>query len=255
MRLLILSDVHANIEALRAVLTDAGRTDGIWCAGDLVDYGTDPHEVITWFREHEVQCVSGNHDRHLLNVLEAGEAKSLRGTAQYKWVHDNCERITNDDAAYLRARPMHLSLEADGISYLLQHQMREGNLAYSMPESVQEFDEVWATWHEGTSSAMRRMIFGHTHRRTVHLLDNDLLWLNPGSVSYRRPDDRDKRAHYMIIEDGRIEFRAVAYDRTRSLKRAIAYINGGMLETDLQDAMFFFGDAATSRDPLPSDKR
>lgn len=96
------------------------------------------------------------------------------------------------------------------------------------------------------------MIFGHTHRRCVHQLEDDALWLNPGSVSYRRPDDHDKRAHYMIIEDGRILFRAVAYDRSRSLARAMAYVRSGtMLTTDLQDAMFFFGDAKTSRDPLP----
>lgn len=252
MRLLILSDVHANMEALKAVLNDAGRVDGIWCAGDLVDYGTDPHEVVGWFREHDVRCVSGNHDRHLLHVLAAGETEALRGTNQYKWVHDNCDRVTAEDVAYLEALPMQLSLEADGIAYLMQHQMKEGPLAYAMPESVQDFDAFWKEGYQGRTSAERRMIFGHTHRRAVHMLDNDRLWLNPGSASYRRPDDRDKRAHYMVIDDGRIEFHAVAYDRSRSLKRAMAYVqSGAMLETDLQDAMFFFGDAATSRDPLP----
>ena len=252
MRLLILSDIHANMDALQAVLEDAGRTDAVWCAGDLVDYGTDPHAVVTWFREHDVQCVSGNHDRHLLNVLNAGETEKLRGTAQYKWVHDNCDRITAEDAAYLQSLPMHLSLKADGIAYLLQHQMQEGAAPYRMPESVQNFDDFWQTWHEGADAAERRMIFGHTHRRAVHMLDNDCLWMNPGSVSYRRPDDRDKRAHYLVIDDGRVTFHAVNYDRSRSLARAMAYVrSGNMLETDLQDAMFFFGDAATSREPLP----
>lgn len=96
------------------------------------------------------------------------------------------------------------------------------------------------------------MIFGHTHRRLVHRLDNDRLWLNPGSASYRRPDDRDKRAHYMLIEDGDIRFGAVEYDRSEMLARAMDYVKKGtMLETDLQDAMFFFGNAPTSREPLP----
>ena len=81
---------------------------------------------------------------------------------------------------------------------------------------------------------------------------NDRLWLNPGSASYRRPDDRDKRAHYMLIEDGDIRFGAVEYDRSAMLARAMDYVKKGtMLETDLQDAMFFFGDAPTSREPLP----
>lgn len=69
MRLLILSDIHANIAALRAIEKDAGAVDAIYCAGDYVDYGTDPHEAIGWVREHGAHCVMGNHDRHLLNIL------------------------------------------------------------------------------------------------------------------------------------------------------------------------------------------
>lgn len=251
MRLLILSDVHANIAALRAIERDAGPVDAICCAGDYVDYGTDPHEAIAWMREHGAHCVSGNHDRHLLNILASGENGALSGTPRYKWVHDNCERVTQDDVAWLRALPMHLSFEADGAAYVMQHQMKEGS--YDTPESIAQFDACFAAWYTGGEQPQRRMIFGHTHRRCVHQLADDCLWLNPGSASYRRPDDADKRAHYMLIEDGRISLRAVAYDRSAMLARAMAYVRAGtMLPTDLQDAMFFFGDAATSRDPLPT---
>ena len=80
MRLLILSDIHANIAALRAIEKDAGAVDAIYCAGDYVDYGTDPHEAIGWVREHGAHCVMGNHDRHLLNILFSGVSgnKSLQ---------------------------------------------------------------------------------------------------------------------------------------------------------------------------------
>ncbi|MDO5377919.1 MAG: metallophosphoesterase family protein [Clostridia bacterium] len=251
MRLLIVSDIHANIAALRAIERDAGTVDAVYCAGDYVDYGTDPHEAIAWVRERGARCVMGNHDAHLLAALDAGEAKRLRGTSGYKWVHDNCERVTPEDAAFLRALPAHLSFQADGVAYLMQHQMKENS--YEMPESMQAYDELWNRWYDGARQGARRMIFGHTHRRCVHRLENDALWLNPGSASYRRPDDRDKRAHYMIIDDGEILFRAVAYDRSAMLARAMAYVRqGGMLETDLQDAMFFFGDARSSREPLPN---
>ncbi len=252
MRVLLISDIHSNLQALEAVLRDAGTVDAVWCAGDLVDYGTDPHGVVTWFRTHDVQCVSGNHDRHLLNILDSGETETLRGTDRWKWVHDNCERVTPEDVAYLRTRPLHLRLQADGIDYLLQHQMGEGAYTYSMPESVGDFEQFWQE-HAGISTLPeRRLIFGHTHRRCVHLLDDRMLWLNPGSVSYRRPDDQDKRAHYMIIDQGEILFRAVPYDREPSYRRVLAYARSGqMLLTDLQDTMFFFGNAKTTRDPIP----
>ena len=252
MRILLISDIHSNLQALEAVLRDAGTVDAVWCAGDLVDYGTDPHGVVTWFRTHDVQCVSGNHDRHLLSILDSGETETLRGTDKWKWVHDNCERVTPEDVAYLRTRPLHLRLQADGIDYLLQHQMGEGAYTYSMPESIGDFEQFWQE-HAGTDALPeRRLVFGHTHRRCVHQLDDRMLWLNPGSVSYRRPDDQDKRAHYMIIDQGEILFRAVPYDRQPSFERVLAYARSGkMLLTDLQDTMFFFGNAKTTRDPIP----
>ncbi len=252
MRILLISDVHANIQALEAVLKDAGKVDAVWCAGDLVDYGAFPHQVVQWFIHHDVQCVSGNHDRHLLNIWASGETEEVRGTGRYKWVHDNCDHMTEEDIRYLKSLPMHLHLMADGIDYLLQHQMGEGPLAYQMPESVESYEQFWqAHAPETCRRPERRMIFGHTHRRCVHCLDDHLLWLNPGSVSYRRPDDHDKRAHYMTIEDGRIAFHAVPYDREPSLRRVMDYVRSGhMLVTDLQDTLFFFGNAATTRDPI-----
>lgn len=252
MRILLLSDIHANISALRAIEKAVGAVDAIYCAGDYVDYGTDPHEAIAWVRDHGAHCVIGNHDKHLLNTLFSGETDAFRGTRQYKWVHDNCERVTQEDIAFLAGLKQHISFEADGIAYLMQHQMLDG--AYDMPESVQKFDEFWRVWYTGEKrpAQERRMIFGHTHRRLVHQLDNDRCWLNPGSVSYRRPDDLDKRAHYMLIEDGMIRFGAMPYDRSGMLARAMEYVKSGtMLQTDLQDAMFFFGDAPTTREPLP----
>lgn len=251
MRLLILSDVHANIAALHAIERDAGYVDAIYCAGDYVDYGTDPHEAIAWMREHGAHCVMGNHDRHLLNILASDETERFRGTPQYKWVHDNCERVTEEDVAWLCGLPRHLSFSADGAAYVMQHQMKDG--AYDMPESLAQFEQCFSAWYTGEAQPLCRMIFGHTHRRCVHQLADDKLWLNPGSVSYRRPDDQDKRTHYMLIEDGQIHMRAAAYDRSKMLERAMDYVRTGtMLTTDLQDAMFFFGDSPTSREPLPS---
>ncbi|MBQ9326827.1 MAG: metallophosphoesterase family protein [Clostridia bacterium] len=251
MKLLILSDIHSNVTALEAVYRDAGPVDGIYCAGDYVDYGTDPHAAINWVRQHHVHCVIGNHDRHLLHILESGEVEAYKGTRKWKWVHDNCERMTEEDFAFLRSLPAHLSFTDAGIAYVMQHQMKDGS--YEMPESTEAFDACWNVWYTGESGcSQRRMIFGHTHRRCVHQLDQDALWLNPGSVSYRRPDDHDKRAHYMLITDGILTFHAVAYPREAMYARVLEYVRrGDMLETDLQDLMFFFGPAATTRDPLP----
>ena len=56
MKALILSDIHANIHALRAIWEHEQDRDAVYCTGDLVDYGPSPREIISWVREHHVVC-------------------------------------------------------------------------------------------------------------------------------------------------------------------------------------------------------
>jgi predicted phosphodiesterase len=60
MKLLVISDIHSNYEALVGV-RHAEEPDEIWCLGDLVDYGPEPAEVVQWVRHHVDHCVLGNH--------------------------------------------------------------------------------------------------------------------------------------------------------------------------------------------------
>ena len=63
MRILVISDVHANYTALEAVLNAAGAVDETWCLGDMVGYGPDPNAVVEQIREiPNLTCILGNHD-------------------------------------------------------------------------------------------------------------------------------------------------------------------------------------------------
>lgn len=232
-----MSDVHANICALRAIAAKE-TWDAAYCCGDVVDYGPFPMEAIAWLREHQVITVKGNHDAHLL-TLSHRACEEARNAGRLMWAHDNYQKMDADALDYLRALPTHISFEMDGIAYQMQHQYDDG---YGAIQSITAFDKYWKEKHNGLQE--RRLLFGHTHRRCVHHLDQRALWINPGSTSYRRLDDRDKRAHYLVIEDGEICFGAIEYDRGPLLRAAKArQASGVMLETELRVAFFFFGDA------------
>ncbi|MBV9438516.1 MAG: metallophosphoesterase, partial [Candidatus Eremiobacteraeota bacterium] len=62
MRYAVLSDVHANLEALTAAAERMLPDDGVLCLGDVVGYGPNPNECVAWLREHQAQMVLGNHD-------------------------------------------------------------------------------------------------------------------------------------------------------------------------------------------------
>ena len=251
MRILVFSDIHSNRQALEAVMQKETAFDALVFAGDVVDYGTDPVFTVDFFRSfkgcHHV--VRGNHDDHLINVYRTGEWMRAKGK-DFKWIHHNCRLLSNEQVDFLDSLPLHVSFSVDGYGYLVQHQYDE---KYGIIESPYAFDNYWNEhWHgDGDISLGRRMIFGHSHRQCVHVLQGDRLWLNPGSASYRRPDDPDKNAQYMVIDNGNIEFRSCPYDRSVQRAEAEKYkVSGEMMDTEIQDFMFFFGDAKTSRDPL-----
>ena len=244
MKILLLSDIHANIFALRAI-EQAEAWDEVWCCGDLVDCGPFPMEVIRWMQAHNARCVRGNHDAHVLAITPE-DCRRAWDEHRWHWCHHNRELLDDAALAYLRSLPETLCLSADGVAYQMQHQYDDG---YGTVESIDQFNRYW----QGDAAPERRLLFGHTHRQCVHQLDAKTGWLNPGSASYRRPDDPDKRAHYMMIEDGRIRFGALAYDRSPLLAPAQDFLRDGhMHAASLQDAFFFFGSARTIRDPLPA---
>src|SRR5512138_2377595 len=71
MRVLVISDIHANLTALETVLADAGLVDQTWCLGDVIGYGPDPNQVVQRLRElPNLTCLLGNHDVAVLGQMD-----------------------------------------------------------------------------------------------------------------------------------------------------------------------------------------
>ncbi len=83
------------------------------------------------------------------------------------------------------------------------------------------------------------MIFGHSHRQGI-LQFSDGLWLNPGSASYRRPDEPSKDAFYAVIENGVISLRHTPYDAS-PLNAVTESLRDELAEGEYRVAHFFFG--------------
>jgi predicted phosphodiesterase len=79
---LILSDFHANLEALQAVLADVSGWDGfeiIWCLGDRVGYGPDPNACLALLRKYDLLAVGGNHDHAAIGRIDPDEFNGAAG--------------------------------------------------------------------------------------------------------------------------------------------------------------------------------
>ena len=138
MRALILSDIHANLEALEAVFTDAqfrGGFDTIWCLGDTVGYGPDPAACIERICEFELVAVAGNHDAAAIGLIDASDFNDL-AKAAIDWT---AGQLDSGQREFLAALPMvsiqepftlvHGSLRAPIEEYLLDRDSAMGTLA------------------------------------------------------------------------------------------------------------------------------
>ena len=236
MKALILSDIHSNIVALETIWAKENDAERIYCTGDLVDYGPFPRETLAWIRAHHVICTQGNHDRSLVHHYRSGLTLDAVPPEQRAWVHLNAGLVDEADVAFLDSLPLARSFEMDGDHYGMSHLYQE----YKEIVSLYAFEQFRAqTFGEnGRGAAITRLIFGHTHRQSVRSLSDELLWLNPGSVSYRRTDDPDQSAHYATLTDGVISLRRLPYD----LRRLHRFVQGVSLKPEeLRAANFFFG--------------
>jgi predicted phosphodiesterase len=222
MRYLILSDIHANITALDAALSDAeGRWDNAVCLGDIVGYGPDPNEAVERIRSLPCVTIRGNHDKAVAGLDEAEDFNPVARTAVL-WSR---ERLSDENLEYL------IHLEAgpvfvDGFT-IVHGSIRDEDEYLFVPPQASEEMRIAAT---------PVTFFGHTHRQGGFIHNalgleaisfepslRKLIWtcsveeggtylLNPGSIG--QPRDGDPRAAYAIADLRRqtVEFWRVPYD-------------------------------------------
>ena len=229
MRYLILSDIHANWEALEAVTRDAGTGfDRIICCGDLVGYGADPNAVVEWVRANCHLVVRGNHD------------KACSGQEDLEWFNPvaragalwTCQNLSAENSAYVRELPKGPAF-LDGLQILHGSPWDEDDYMIAANEAGDAFGYLES----------RMAFFGHTHLQGGFIWNHSRIetippvsarqgqqsmeidagcgyLINPGSVG--QPRDGDPRAAYAVYEaDGRAEvtYHRVAYDVESAQKK------------------------------------
>jgi predicted phosphodiesterase len=115
MRILIISDLHGNLEAVESLPKDY---DQLWVLGDLVNYGPNPAEVITFVRERASIVVRGNHDHSI--AFGEDPRCSPRFTRMAKETGEfTRSRLSDEDVRYLRDLPLKATVEWEGKQFLL----------------------------------------------------------------------------------------------------------------------------------------
>lgn len=221
MRYALISDVHANLPALEAVLADIGRrdVDHVFHLGDLVGYAPWPNEVVARLRDHHIAGIAGNYDstvatdyKHCGCRYEDPRQEELSHLS-YGWTREHTSAVTK---VALGALPFRLDLRplgghASGPTVILVHGTPTLNTVYWTEDRPASFCVRMAEVAGAKSGDV--VAFGHTHL-PYHKEVEGIHFVNTGSVG--RPKDGDWRAGYVVLDlDGstvRAEFVRVAYD-------------------------------------------
>jgi len=234
-RVLLLSDIHANLEAMEACLAEASSYDLVLNLGDIVGYGASPNEVIDRSRQLGKYFVRGNHDKACAGLMDVRGFNPIAAAAVV-WTH---HQLSPDNLKWLKALPVG-PLGVDGLDGV---QMVHG--------SPRDEDEYILVSEDAAVSAAHSQVpltfFGHTHiqggfrlegnhettmRPNYRSLQSKASWelklekgvnymINPGSVG--QPRDGDWRAGFAIFDSGNrvVTYYRVPYDIEKAQKRIL----------------------------------
>jgi putative phosphoesterase len=206
MRILIVSDIHANWAALRAI---PESFDVCLCLGDLVDYGPDPVPCVRWAMRHATYAIRGNHDHGVAQgILVTGETGFRYLTASSRpsmW-----EALGPEERRYLLQLPVTQRCTLAGKRFLLVHATPRDPL----DEYLLKDPSTWAKRLQNVDADI--VCVGHTHIQ-YKLEINGVVVLNPGSVGL--PRDGDPRAGFAVIENDKIDLKRVAYPVEETIAR------------------------------------
>ena len=215
MRFAVFADIHANLEALEAVLADAqsNHCTHYVCLGDVVGYNANPHECVQRIRELDCPVVKGNHDEQASLAEDLSGFNPLAEEA-INWTRDN---LTEEDKLWLR-------------ELRFTRQVRDFTIVHATLDTPHKWGYVFNNLDAGASFNYQHnqiCFYGHTHAPKAYVRDTSVqavpferlriepqkkYFINVGSVG--QPRDGDWRSAYCIYHpaQGYVELRRVEYD-------------------------------------------
>jgi len=221
-RVAVITDIHANLPALEAVMAAIEWTDvdAVYCGGDLVGYGPHPNAVRWQIEQRGIPTIYGNYDYAIARDLEdcgcayRDQQDRELGQRSVAWTLDHTDQQSKD---FMRGLPFDIRFELGG---------RRVRLVHGSPRKVNEYlfaDKPARTFERIAAGAdCDVLVFGHTHQPWVAEYGG-VLFVNCGSVG--KPKDGDPRASFALFELAKgevsVTIERVEYD-AESVARAVA---------------------------------
>lgn len=216
----IITDIHNNVTALRAVLKQLDRMncDRIICCGDIIGIGPDPEETVQeMIRIPGLISVRGNHENYLLEGMPTEcpneENMSFGEMEHHRWEH---RLLSEGSVAFLRSLPKRIDFISEGLGISVMHSCIDRNGHYSGSVKNPSENDLSAMFAEVNSDII---LYGHDHTRNI--CRGDKLYINVGSLGCPSKEHTIARAGVLDVENGKAEITLidVTYDVGEVIRR------------------------------------
>jgi protein phosphatase len=206
MKVVIISDLHANMEALGGLPSDF---DELWVLGDLVNYGPDPAKCVEFIRNEAAVVIRGNHDNAIGLGTDPRCSPAFRTMAAAMQAYTE-SALSSDQKRYLRELPITIEREVEGRRVMLCHAIPSDPLfGYCNPD-----DPRWA--EEVRRTGVDILLVGHTHLPFVRWFGPRQI-VNPGSLG--QPKGGTVEACYAVWCDAGFKLRSFAYPFEETIQK------------------------------------
>lgn len=192
MKVALISDLHANYEALQAIAGDLAEADFIACAGDLLGYNCQVNETLEWVRAHVDYCVLGNHDHYVLNGCPDSVTPAVRFGVEFA-----CRNVATWHLEWLAQLPLTAEFTVGDKSFLIVHGSPWNPLEDYLYNDSPKIEELFAMPYGIIG-------FGQTHRFLSRNVGGRLR-LNPGSVGQSRDPSTIGAACAAVLDTNTLE--------------------------------------------------
>ena len=204
----IITDIHSNLTALRAVLRQLEQMncDRIICCGDIIGIGPNPEETVReMMRVPGLIAVRGNHEGYLLEGMPAvfpnEENMSYGEMEHHRWEHS---LLSEGSVAFLRSLPKRIDFESEGLVISVMHSCMDKSGHYRGSVQNPTEHDLLTMFADVKSNVI---IYGHDHFRNI--CRGDKLYINVGSLGCPSKEHDVARAGVLNIEDGKADIEPV----------------------------------------------
>jgi putative phosphoesterase len=219
MQIALISDIHGNYDALKAVLKDIEKLKiaKVYCLGDIVNYYYEPHKCIDILIKKKIQSIKGNHENILFSTLNNEAKKKYYSRIYGHSININIRKLKYKHITFLKKLKKKLIIKIKNLKIILAHGSPWNENVYIYPNFKKKIKDSLAKYKADY------IFLGHTHIPMKVKINSKTSVINPGSVG--QPRDKCNNACWAIFNTNnyKIKFMQSKYDKDKLIQNIIKY--------------------------------